>query len=54
MAVFVAALLLTALLLTFRYERIAWTLAAIATVLLSAAAVLCGLWLTGIELNSRR
>ena len=50
-AVFVAALLLTALLLTLLYERIAWTLAAIATVLLSAAAVLCGLWLTGIELN---
>ena len=49
--VFVAALLLTALLLTFLFERIAWTFAAIATVLLSAAAVLCGLWLTGIELD---
>ena len=50
-AVFVAALLLTALLLTLLFERIAWTVAAIATVLLAAAAVLCGLWLTGIELN---
>ncbi|WP_034158101.1 efflux RND transporter permease subunit [Sphingomonas sp. ERG5] len=49
--VFAAALLLTALLLTFLFERIAWTLAAIATVLLSAAAVLGGLWLTGIELD---
>ena len=49
--VFVAALLLTALLLTFLFERLIWTLAAIATVLLSAAAVLCGLWLTGIELD---
>lgn len=36
---------------TLLYERIAWTLAVIATVLLSAAAVLCGVWLTGIELN---
>ena len=49
--VFVAALLLTALLLTFLFERLTWTLAAIATVLLSAAAVLCGLWVTGIELD---
>jgi len=49
--VFAAALLLTALLLTFLFERIAWTLAALATVLLSAAAVLGGLWLTGIELD---
>ncbi|MDB5684750.1 MAG: AcrB/AcrD/AcrF family protein [Sphingomonas bacterium] len=49
--VFAAALLLTALLLTFLFERALWTLAAIATVLLSAAAVLIGLWLTGIELN---
>ena len=49
--VFVAALLLTALLLTFLFERLTWTLAAITTVLLSAAAVLCGLWLTGIELD---
>ena len=50
-AVFVAALLLLALLLTLLFERLAWTLAAVATVLLSAAAVLGGLWLTGIELN---
>ena len=49
--VFAAALLLTALLLTFMFERIAWTLAALCTVLLSAASVLIGLWLTGIELN---
>ena len=49
--VFAAALLLTALLLTFLFERIVWTVAAIATVLLSAAAVLCGLWITGIELD---
>ena len=49
--VFAAALLLTALLLTFMFERVAWTLAALSTVLLSAASVLIGLWLTGIELN---
>ncbi|WP_338468182.1 efflux RND transporter permease subunit [Novosphingobium sp. ZN18A2] len=49
--VFAAALLLSALLLTVLYERIAWTLAAMTTVLLSAACVLCGLWITGIELD---
>ena len=49
--VFAAALLLTALLLTFLFERVPWTLAALATILLSAAAVLAGLWLTGIELD---
>ncbi|MBW8753181.1 MAG: efflux RND transporter permease subunit [Sphingomonadales bacterium] len=49
--VFVAALLLTALLLIILFRRPIWTLAAIATVLLSAAAVLCGLWLTRIELD---
>ena len=49
--VFAAALLLAALLLTFLFERLVWTIAAIATVLLAAAAVLGGLWLTGIELN---
>ena len=49
--VFLAALLLTALLLTLLFERLTWTLAAIVTILLSAAAVLCGLWLTGIELD---
>jgi multidrug efflux pump subunit AcrB len=49
--VFGAAVLLTALLLTLLFERISWTIAALATILLSAAAVLGGLWLTGIELN---
>ena len=49
--VFVAAILLVALLLTFLFEKPMWTLAAVATVLLSAAAVLIGLWCTGIELN---
>ena len=49
--VFAAALLLTALLLTFLFERLVWTLAALATVLSSAAAVLMGLWVTGIELD---
>ncbi|MEO8224324.1 MAG: efflux RND transporter permease subunit, partial [Gammaproteobacteria bacterium] len=49
--VFIAALLLAALLLTFLFENIGWTLAAVSTVLLSAAAVLIGLWITGIELN---
>lgn len=49
--VFAAALLLAALLLTRLFERLDWTVAAIATVLLSAAAVLCGLWLTGTELD---
>lgn len=49
--VFAAALLLSALLLTILYRRIAWTVAAMVTILLSAASVLCGLWLTGIELD---
>lgn len=49
--VFAAALLLTALLLTFMFERLAWTIAALSTVLLSAAFVIVGLWITGIELN---
>jgi CzcA family heavy metal efflux pump len=49
--VFAAALLLIALLITFLFERLVWTIAAIATVLLSAAVVLGGLWLTGIELD---
>ena len=44
-------MLLTALLLTFLFERVVWTLTALATVLLSAAAVLAGLWLAGIELD---
>ena len=49
--VFSAALLLAALLLTYLFERIAWTLAAVTAVLLSAACVFIGLWLTGIELD---
>lgn len=49
--VFAAALLLTVLLFTFMFERVAWTVAAISTVLLSAVAVLFGLWVTQIELN---
>ena len=49
--VFSAAVLLSALLLTFLFERLIWTVAALGTVLLSAASVLAGLWLTGIELN---
>jgi len=49
--VFVAALLLAALLLTILFDRWAYTLATIATVLLSAAAVLVGLWVTGTELD---
>ena len=49
--VFAAALLLAALLMTLLFERLLWTFAAMATVLLSAAAVLCGLWVTGIELD---
>ena len=49
--VFVAALLLAALLLTILFDRWAYTLATVATVLLSAAAVLIGLWVTGTELD---
>jgi CzcA family heavy metal efflux pump len=49
--VFAAALLLSALLLTILFERIDWTVAAIATVLLTASTVIMGLWITGIELN---
>jgi multidrug efflux pump subunit AcrB len=49
--VFVAALLLSALLLTFLFERWAFTIAVIGTVLLSTSAVFLGLWLTGIELD---
>ncbi len=49
--VFTAALLLSALLLTVLFERFTWTLATLATVLLSVAAVLAGLWVTGIELD---
>ena len=49
--VFTAALLLSALLLTYLFERISLTIAALATVLLSVCAVLGGLWVTGIELD---
>jgi CzcA family heavy metal efflux pump len=49
--VFVAALLLTALLLTILFGRWRMTFAALATILLSAAAVLAGLWLSGTELD---
>lgn len=49
--VFAAALLLAALLLTFLFENLGWTLSAMTTVLLSAGAVLCGLWISGIELD---
>ncbi|ESQ83027.1 hypothetical protein AEAC466_14285 [Asticcacaulis sp. AC466] len=49
--VFSAALLLAALLLTVLFHRVAWTIATLGTVLLSVAAVMCGLWLTGIELD---
>jgi len=49
--VFGAALLLSALLITLLFERAGWTVAAISTVLLTAAAVMIGLWIMGIELN---
>lgn len=49
--VFVAALLLSALLLTLLFENWAFTASVIATVLLSVCAVFAGLWLTGIELD---
>jgi multidrug efflux pump subunit AcrB len=49
--VFLAALLLSALLLTLLFERWSYTIAVIATVLLSTTAVFFGLWLTGTELD---
>ena len=49
--VFVAALLLCALLLTLLFENWAFTLAVISTVLISTSATFFGLWLTGIELD---
>lgn len=49
--VFVAALMLVALLLTILFGRWRYTVAAIATVLLAAGAVLAGLWATGTELD---
>lgn len=48
---FVSALLLSALLLTLLFESWAFTMSVIATVLLSASAVLFGLWTTGTELD---
>jgi CzcA family heavy metal efflux pump len=49
--VFVAALLLSALLLTLLFETWAFTAAVIGTVLLSTTAVFFGLWVTGTELD---
>jgi hypothetical protein len=49
--VFVAALLLAALLLTILFENLVFTAAVTLTVLLSAMVVLGGLWLTGTELD---
>ncbi|WP_375395752.1 efflux RND transporter permease subunit [uncultured Sphingomonas sp.] len=49
--VFVAALLLSALLLTLLFERWIFTIAVILTVLLSTSAVFLGLWITGTELD---
>lgn len=49
--VFIAALLLSALLLTLLFENWAFTASVITTVLISTSAVFFGLWLTGIELD---
>ena len=49
--VFIAALLLSTLLLTVLFNRWRYTLATMGTVLLSACAVMIGLWVTGTELN---
>ncbi len=49
--VFIAAIMLTALLLTILFNNWRYTLGVIGTVLLSACAVMIGLWVTGIELN---
>jgi multidrug efflux pump subunit AcrB len=49
--VFVAALLLSALLLTLLFEKWSFTFGVIGTVLVSVMAVLAGLWLTGTELD---
>jgi multidrug efflux pump subunit AcrB len=49
--VFVAALLLLMLLLTFLFENWGFTAAVIGTVLLSTTAVFLGLWVTGTELD---
>ncbi len=49
--VFVAALLLSMLLLTILFENWAFTAAVVATVMLSTTAVFMGLWVTGTELD---
>ena len=49
--VFVSALLLVSLLLLYLFERCAVTLSVLAVVMLAAAAVFVGLWVTGTELN---
>ncbi len=49
--VFISALLLAALLLTWLFERWAYTLVTLATVLLSAGAVMAGLWISNTELD---
>ncbi len=50
-AVFAAAVLLVTALLLYLYEEWAVVLAILATILLSAAGVFIGLWVTGTELN---
>ncbi len=49
--VFVAALLLSALLLTALFERWIYTAAVLGTVMLGASSVFFGLWVTGTELD---
>ncbi len=49
--VFASAILLVALLITFMFERPAFTIAALLTLALIAASVMVGLWLTGTELD---
>ena len=49
--VFISALLLVALLLLYLFERWAVTLSVLAVVMLAAAAVFVGLWITRTELN---
>ncbi len=49
--VLAAAFLLSALLLTILFNRWRYTVGVMATILLSVAAVLIGLWITGIELD---
>lgn len=49
--VFIAAVLLVLVLLSFIYERAAVVAAVLTTTVLSTSGVLVGLWLTGIDLN---